>query len=285
MEALHHLLALVDVHANGLQSVLDVGLELLLLLLGLAGAVGGVDLSEVLPLLHKQLLGFLDCVVEVDVPPVLLRFQVQVLEQLNQPLVELGDLDLGRTVFDLPLQDTDVLVLNSHQLPLLDQLSIFLVELGVNLAQSGGVLILLEVFFAAFGPLQVFVQAFLLLLALALELLLLSGQTSLLFDEGSDCHDLVFLDCTLFDLILEVIGLLANGLELLAVLLLFVLQLGHFLRDSSEGVLDLGLGFSLLLDTLLEFLDLPVVVLLLLHVEEAGIVLDGELLHLLEGVH
>jgi len=95
----------------------------------------------------------------------------------------------------------------------------------------------------------------------------------------------VFLDCTLFDLILEVIGLLANGLELLAVLLLFVLQLGHFLRDSSEGVLDLGLGFSLLLDTLLEFLDLPVVVLLLLHVEEAGIVLDGELLHLLEGVH
>jgi len=85
----------------------------------------------------------LDSVVEVDVAPVLLRLQIQVLEQLDESLVELSEFDIGRTVLNLSLQNVNVFILDSNQLPFLDEFSVLFFELGVDLSQGISVFLLL----------------------------------------------------------------------------------------------------------------------------------------------
>lgn len=53
----------------------------------------------------------MDCVEKVEVLAVLVRLEIQRVEQLHESLVELGELDVGGASFDLALDNRDLAVL------------------------------------------------------------------------------------------------------------------------------------------------------------------------------
>lgn len=228
-------LALLQRDFNGLQRVRNVRLELFLLLLGLARLVVLHDLVEVLALLRKQLLRLVYRVEQVVVALLLLGLEVHVLEELDETLVELRQLDVGRTVLDTATQLRDVDVLLSHQLLLLHELLVLCIELSVDFGEDSSVLLSLHLFLLLGHLLKLLVESTLLLFALLLELALFLGEASLLFDERLHNHDLVLTDCACFDLRLEPCSILGHLVDLLLVLLALVLKLGHFLGDTVSS--------------------------------------------------
>lgn len=96
--------------------------------------------------------------------------------------MKLCNLDLGWTIFNLPLNNIDVPVLHSHKFSLLDQFGVFGVELRINFIEHLGVFLLLEVFFPFLHPLELHVEALFLLFTLFLKLLLVFGKPCLLLD-------------------------------------------------------------------------------------------------------
>jgi len=190
----HCLLAFLDILVDGLERGLDVSAEHLFLLLALTVFIGLVDLVQVLLFLSEESLRFLHGVVKVNVLAVFLGFQVHVVEQLHETLVELGDFDLAWAVLDFALHDVDVPVFDGDELSLLKELVVLLVELLVNLLQHSRLLCLLQVHFLLLHSLKLGVKALFLFLALLFQLLLVLSQSSFLFDKSLYSYDLVLLD-------------------------------------------------------------------------------------------
>ena len=67
--------------------------------------------------------------------------------------MELSQLNIRRTVFNLPLNNIDVPVLNGDELSLLDQLGMLSIKLLVDLSEDSGLLSLIEVNLLLLHPL------------------------------------------------------------------------------------------------------------------------------------
>lgn len=275
-------LALLQRHINGTQRLRNVRLELFLLLLGATLLVVAKDLVEVLALLSEQLLRLVHRVVQVVVSLLLLGLEVHILEQLDESLVELRQLDVGRAVLDATAQLRDVYVFLRNQLLLLHELLVLGLELSVDFGEDSGVLLSLHLFLLLGHLCELLVESTLLLFALLLELALFLGEAGLLFDQCLHNHDLVLTYSTRFDLGLEPCRLLGHLLNLLLVLLTLVLQLGHLFGDTMRRRLHLLVVSLLLGEALLELTDFLFVLLLLLLVHKNRVVANDLFVHLLE---
>lgn len=78
---------------------------------------------------------------EIEILSILIRFEVQIIKQLDKSFMELSDLDVAWTCFNLALDYGDLSVLFSKQFFLRDEFFIFLFELLIDLVKSGTLLI------------------------------------------------------------------------------------------------------------------------------------------------
>ena len=87
--------------------------DLLVFLISSRLLVGLINLKQVILLLVNQRFGVLHGIKQVEVLPVLIGLGVHGVKQLHQALVKLGQLNIGRTRFDLPLQNSNLPILVS----------------------------------------------------------------------------------------------------------------------------------------------------------------------------
>jgi hypothetical protein len=131
--------------------------------------VGFLDLGEVVIFIAEKLIDLLHSVEEVEVLAVLIRLEIQRVKQLHKSLVKLREFDIARTSFNLPLNNRDLSILLSLQLPLLIEFLALVVVLGVDLHQCRVRVVFFYLLLALFGLLQFLVQALFLFSALAFK--------------------------------------------------------------------------------------------------------------------
>lgn len=125
--------SLLSYDARDVLQVVEQDFALLLLLRGLKQLV---DFLHVVELLREVLLRVHQSVEQVAVLAVLLRLEVEGVEEFEQTLRELRDFDVGRTRLDFALHHRNLHVLLRKQLLLLDHFVVLLLVLGFDLAQD-----------------------------------------------------------------------------------------------------------------------------------------------------
>lgn len=121
--------------------------------------VGVVNFNQVVLLLCKKYFGVLNGIEEIEILSVLVGFEVQVVEQLNETFVELTDFNVAGARFDLALDYCNLAVLFGKQFLLRNQLLILLFEFLVNLMKSSALLIFFNFNSAGFDLLELLVKS------------------------------------------------------------------------------------------------------------------------------
>jgi len=258
------LLRLGDGATDSLQGRLDVVAQHFFFFLRLALLIERNDVGQIFLLLLKEALRIVHSVIELNVAPVLLSLEVHVVEQLDKPLVELGELNLRRAVLNLALDGSDIPVLLCDESALLHESLMLFIELSIDLDQNRGVLVCLELLLSHFHLLKLFIKALLLFLAFLLELRLLLGERHLLFDHRLHDHDFVLLHIALVNLRFEDLGLTGYFVDLLLVLLALVLELSDLFLGCGGQLFELFPLLRLLFNAPSEVRNFLVILLLLL---------------------